>query len=227
MANHGYLPRSGKDIDLAMVQRAVAGAYNYAPTTFDSAFEQAVAANLTTTGNPSTFHLADLAKHDAVEFDGSLSRNDFFFGDNLHYNPAIFAAVAKRLRLHETGPSEMDDYVTVEMAAKARAARVKDAKKVNPTFNASENALMGSPGTTALYLVTMWDDKVGAAPKAWVSSFFGRFCRVEQHGRVVTNTDGRTEKERIPYREGYKLPEAQRTGATIGDMFQRVVAVKV
>jgi peroxidase family protein len=183
MANHGYLPRSGKDIDLASVRSAVTGAYNYASTTFDSAFEQAVAFNLTTTGNPSTFNLADLAKHDAIEFDGSLSRNDFFFGDNLHYDPAIWATMAQRLRLHETGGSEMDRYVTVEMAAKARAARVADAKMVNPTFNASENALMGSPGTTALYLVTMWDDKAGAAPKAWVRSFFGMSCFSTAAGR--------------------------------------------
>jgi hypothetical protein len=176
MANHGWLPRSGKNIDLAALRFAVTGAYNYAPTTFDSAFEQAVSFNLTTTGNSSNFHLADLAKHDAIEFDGSLSRNDFYFGDNLHYDPAIWATMAKRLRLYETGDSEMDKYVTVETAAKARAARVQDAMKVNPTFNASANALSGSPGTTALYLVTLWDAKVGAAPKAWIRAFFGRFC---------------------------------------------------
>ncbi|KAK3938946.1 Chloroperoxidase [Diplogelasinospora grovesii] len=207
MANHGWLPRSGKNIDLAAVRFGVTGAYNYAPTTFDDAFAQAVSFNLTTTGNGSTFHLADLAKHDDIEFDGSLSRNDFYFGDNLHFDPAIFATVAERLGLYEAGDSEMDKYVTVETAAKARAARVQDAMRVNPTFNASANEMSGSPGTTALYLVTLWDDKVGAVPKAWIRSFF--------------------EKERIPYLEGYKLPETQKTSATITDMFERVLAAKV
>ena len=176
MANHGWLPRSGRNIDLAAVRFAVTGAYNYAPTTFDDAVAQALSFNLTTTGNSSTFHLADLAKHDAIEFDGSLSRNDFYFGDNLHYNPAIWATVAERLGLYEAGDSETDQYVTVETAAKARAARVEDAKRVNPTFNASANQMSGSPGTTALYLTTLWDDKVGAAPKTWIRAFFGRFC---------------------------------------------------
>src|SRR6266540_1252014 len=101
MANHGWLPRSGKNIDLAAVQFAVTGAYNYAPATFDSAFAQALSFNLTTTGNSSTFHLADLAKHDDIEFDGSLSRNDFYFGDNLHLDPAIWSTVAEKLGLYE------------------------------------------------------------------------------------------------------------------------------
>jgi len=65
-------------------------------------------------------------------------------------------------------------YITVEVAAKARAARQIAAKKANPAFNASEAQLMGSPGTTALYLTTMWDEDAGAAPKAWVRSFFGK-----------------------------------------------------
>jgi hypothetical protein len=61
------------------------------------------------------------------------------------------------------------------MAARARAARVKDAKSRNPEFNASASEVMGSPGTTGLYLTTLWDDRVGAAPKAWIRAFFGMF----------------------------------------------------
>lgn len=176
MANHGWLPRSGMDIDLNELRFAVHGAFNYAPTAFDDAFAQALAFNLTTTGNSSTFHLADLAKHDDVEFDGSLSRNDFYFGDDLHFDPAIWKTTADRLGLGKTGPSDMDRYVTVETAAKARAARVRDAMRANPTFNSSANQMTGTFGTTALYLVTLWDDKVGAAPKSWIKSFFGKSC---------------------------------------------------
>ncbi|KAK3350250.1 Chloroperoxidase [Lasiosphaeria hispida] len=205
LANHGYLPRSGKNIDLASVRLAVAGAYNYEPTTFDSAFEQAVNFNLTTTGNASTFHLADLALHDAIEFDGSLSRSDFYLGDDLHFDPAVWKGVAENLGLYETGPDMADRYVTVETAARARAARVAEAMRANPRFNASEAQAQGSPGTTALYLVTLWDAQQGAVPKAWIRSWF--------------------EKERIPYREGYKLSDTPKTGKDIGDMFQRILAV--
>ncbi|GAB1319428.1 hypothetical protein MFIFM68171_09638 [Madurella fahalii] len=206
MANHGWLPRSGEDISLEVLRDAVAGAFNYERTLFDRPFHEALAFNLSTTGNSSTFNLIDLAKHDAVEFDGSLSRNDFYFGDNNHFNPTIWATVSKRLRLDEAGHSKMDKYVTVEAAAKARAARVQDAMRVNPTFNASANQMVGSPGTTALYLTTLWDDKADAAPKAWIKAFF--------------------EEERIPYLEGYK-PEKQKTGATLLEMNERVLAVEV
>ncbi|SPQ20822.1 fc3d20d0-5662-4994-95a4-545218fe02f0 [Thermothielavioides terrestris] len=207
MANHGWLPRSGRDIDLASLQHAVVGAFNYAPNAFDGAFQAAIDFNLSTTGNPSTFHLADLAKHDAIEFDGSLSRNDYALGDNLHFDPAIWHTVAQYLGLYRTGPSKADKYVTVETAARARAQRVRDAMRANPHFNASANEMFGSPGTTALYLTTLWDDKADAAPKAWIRAFF--------------------EEERIPYREGYKAPQTQRGNDTINAMFARVTAVPV
>jgi hypothetical protein len=59
------------------------------------------------------------------------------------------------------------------VAAKARAARVRDAMKVNKNFNASEAQMAGSPGTTGLYLTTLWDAEADAAPKAWIKAFFG------------------------------------------------------
>lgn len=83
--------------------------------------------------------------------------------------------VAERLGLYDFGELGVEQYVTVETAAKARAARVADAKRVNPEFNASAAQKLGSPGTTALYLLTLWDDKVGAVPKSWIRAFFGEF----------------------------------------------------
>lgn len=129
---------------------------------------------LSTTGNISTFNLGDVTKHGYMEFDGSLSRNDFYFGDAQHFDPKIWATMAERLALYKVTSDPMSKYVTIETAAKARAARVADAKKVNPTFNASDLEVQGSPGTTALYLTTLWDDSVGAAPKEWIRMFFGK-----------------------------------------------------
>ncbi|KAJ5835677.1 Chloroperoxidase [Penicillium robsamsonii] len=175
LANHGWLPRSGKDIDLPTFQSAISGGYNYEPTTMDGIFQLALNLNLSTTGNQSTFNLFDLARHDNIEFDGSLSRNDIYFGDNVHFDPIIWATVAKNLNLYSTLGSEMNQYVSVESAAKACAARAADAKKVNPSFNSSAMQVMGNPGTTGLYLVTLWDENAGAAPKSWVRALFGMF----------------------------------------------------
>ncbi|KAB5539337.1 Peroxidase, family 2-domain-containing protein [Coniochaeta sp. 2T2.1] len=206
MANHGFLPRSGKNIDIDDIRYGVSSAYNYDSHALDGAFQMAVDFKLTTTGNASTFNLADLAAHDKVEFDGSLSRNDHFFGDDNSFNPFIWATTAKRLGLYDIQRSEKDKYVTVEVAAKARAARVADAKRANPRFNVSANQQGGSPGTTGLYLLTLWDEKADAAPKSWVKAFF--------------------EQERIPYLEGYSpFQGVPKTDNDIIAMFKRVSAV--
>ncbi|KAK4234934.1 Chloroperoxidase [Achaetomium macrosporum] len=206
LANHGYLPRSGLNIDLETLRYAVVAGFNLERTTQDGAFNLAIAFNLSTSGNSSTFHLEDLRLHDAIEFDGSLSRNDFYLGDNLHFNPAIWHTVATNLGLYKTGPSKEDKYVTVEVAAKAAAARVKAAMAANKHFNASESQMQGSPGTTALYLTTLWDDDAGAVPKSWIRALF--------------------EEERIPFREGYNpTTRKQKTAQDLGDMFARVTAV--
>ncbi|KAJ5783221.1 Chloroperoxidase [Penicillium paradoxum] len=98
-------------------------------------------------------------------------------------------------------------YISVEVAAKARAARVAEAKRVNPSFNAPTTAVMGSPGTTALYLLTLWDGKADAAPKNWVRAFF--------------------EEDRIPYREGYRKPKVAITSDDLTKLTNRVNAVPV
>ncbi|KAK3684323.1 Chloroperoxidase [Podospora appendiculata] len=205
MANHGWLPRSGKNIDLAALRYGVSHAYNYAPTVFDGAFQAAVDFNLTTTGNRSTINLYDLHQHNEIEFDGSLSRNDAFFGNDNDFDFRIWGPVADDLHLYDTdGPGKLDKYVTVELAAKARAARIKDASTVNPDFKYTE---VGSIGTTALYLTTLWDDKVGAAQKEFVRAFF--------------------ENDRIPYLEGYAPPQKQKTADLLNSINEKVKAVKV
>ena len=76
------------------------------------------------------------------------------------------------------GKGAKDGVVTVEVAAKARAAREQAAREANPDFNASELQVDGSPGTTGLYLSTLWDEETRGAPKAWVKAFFGTFLIV-------------------------------------------------
>ncbi|KAK0609682.1 putative peroxidase [Bombardia bombarda] len=198
MANHGYLPRSGKFIDKLAIRSGVSNAYNYPATLFDGVVDQVLAAGISTTGDNSTFNLDDLASPGAypeIQFDGSLSRNDKVFGDALNFDLNIWGHTAERLDLYTNSTG---DYVTIEVAAAARAARVQDAMSANPGFTAGPNF---SLGTTALYLTTMWDTAADAAPKSWVRAFF--------------------ENERIPFTEGYFVPETQKD---LGAMFARVVA---
>jgi hypothetical protein len=133
---------------------------------------------LSTTGNFSTINLNDLKKHDAIEIDGSLSRNDFYFGDDLHFDPKIWHTVAKDLDLYNIPLFGKGKYVTIETAAKASLNRMREAKRVNPNFNASALEKAGVAGTAALYTTILWDYEADAAPKSWIRSFFGRFFSV-------------------------------------------------
>lgn len=71
----------------------------------------------------------------------------------MHFDATVFDIVAQILNLYD---DSQDQYVRVEPAAKARAARVAEAMSANPSFNSSEAEMEGSPGVTGLYLVTMW-----------------------------------------------------------------------
>ncbi|OAG06777.1 Cloroperoxidase [Paraphaeosphaeria sporulosa] len=198
MSNHGWLPHNGKNIDLATIQSAFQSAMGFSTESFISITEQAL--TLSTTGNSSTFHLSDLAHHNAIEHDGSLSRNDQFFGDDLHFNPKIWATTAQRYGIRVPFSTPV---ITVETASKARAARVRDAKLVNPAFNLTDQS--GSIGETSIFLTAFWDQSAGGVPKDYARVLF--------------------EQERIPYAEGFV--KGNHTLADIVTMISAVSAVKV
>jgi hypothetical protein len=61
LANHGYLPRDGKNISLARLVMACKEGINLAPDA--TLLVGLKALQTSTTRNPFTFHLTDLAKH--------------------------------------------------------------------------------------------------------------------------------------------------------------------
>lgn len=74
LANHNYLPHDGKDISAVTAFRALRAGYNLSwPLAFFLAFGTAL---LIGHGPLRRFSLADLAVHNVVEHDGSLSRAD-------------------------------------------------------------------------------------------------------------------------------------------------------
>lgn len=91
LANHGILPRDGKNIDLATLQTAAYTGFSLASAA--TLLVGSTALSTSTTGNSSTFHLSDLAQHDpqVIEHDGSMTRNDAYFGDNHSFNKEAWA----------------------------------------------------------------------------------------------------------------------------------------
>ncbi|KAL8676890.1 MAG: hypothetical protein Q9224_007243, partial [Gallowayella concinna] len=142
LANHGYLPRHGQNITLVEFIKGFKDGFNF-DRAF-TAFSVGLYQPFTSTGSISTLNLNDLDHHDlAGEHDGSLSRNDLYFGDNHSFNKSIWDTVAAHFK---------NDTISIPTAARARKERFAAAAAINPNFTASET---GSMGETALYLTAM------------------------------------------------------------------------
>lgn len=91
LANHGILPRDGKNLDIPTVAAAALLAYNISTDAVNVFGALGLAAS--TTGDAKTFHLKDLAQHDpqVLEHDASMTRNDSYFGDDLAFSETAFA----------------------------------------------------------------------------------------------------------------------------------------
>ncbi|KAI7771398.1 hypothetical protein LZL87_010838 [Fusarium oxysporum] len=204
LANHGYLPRDGANINYEMINHAAQAAYHFEDGFYTDAVNMVFQLDISTTSRPNeTFHLRDLAQHDQIEVDGSLTRNDIFFGDDLHFDATVFDPVARDLGLDNI--SRKEKFVTIETAAKVTKHRLDLAKRVNPEFNASVHQHETEYGTTALYLLTLWDEHQKAAPKHWVKALLS--------------------EDRIAYREGYNKGKSVKTNKQVGAMTQAVRAV--
>ncbi|KAF9891448.1 hypothetical protein FE257_003914 [Aspergillus nanangensis] len=197
LANHGYLPRDGKDIDYEMINKVSEEVFGFEPGFYLDAVNMVFKFGISTTSQPNkTFNLLDLARHDTIEADGSLTRNDIYFGDDVHFDATVWTPVAKDLGLDHYQHS--DRFVTLDTAAKATKNRYDLAKSTNPQFNASAHQHLTEYGTTALYLLALWDEDEKAAPKPWVKALLG--------------------EDRLPYREGYNKGKVVKTGDQLNIM---------
>ncbi|KAK5624888.1 hypothetical protein RRF57_000604 [Xylaria bambusicola] len=110
LANYGYLPRNGKGISRDVAIEVLDTVINWDVSVAGPLYDFAQPTN--PTPNATTIDLDQLTTHNVLEYDGSLSRQDAFFG------PADF-----------TTPN-----INVEQAARARTARIVTAASTNPSF---------------------------------------------------------------------------------------------
>lgn len=101
-----------------------------------------------------------------IEHDGSLSRNDVYFGDNHSFNETIWDTVAAYFT---------EDTIDVTTAAKARAARLEAAKSVNPEYDIGVEGTVFSLVETALYLSVFNNGSSNTAVTEWVNVMFRKF----------------------------------------------------
>jgi hypothetical protein len=184
LANHRLLPHDGKNIDLDTAVHALDVALNAEPALSGVLFAQGLLTN--PTPGATSFSLDQLVRHNIIEHDGSLSRQDAAHGPADVFNATVFAET----RSHWHGP-----VIDVKMAAEARAARIRTSKRTNPDFELSEQLAAISLSETASYLVVLGDRESITVPRNRVEYLF--------------------KNERLPLELGWTRPEIAITMADI------------
>ncbi|KAJ4353336.1 uncharacterized protein N0V89_005064 [Didymosphaeria variabile] len=186
LANHGILPHSGKDITKAVAVEALTKAFNVDPKIANVFAASGIFAN--PNHDAHSFDLNHVSKHNYIEHDASLSRDDAAFGGGEKFHQESFDMVLKTYR--EAHPGKTDDEIMTDWmtAGHARWARVLASKQKHDEAEKTwiygiKEAIM-SYGETSLYLNLLGKD--GVAPLKWVKIFF--------------------EQERLPHAEGWRPP---------------------
>ncbi|KAI7787299.1 hypothetical protein LA080_016373 [Diaporthe eres] len=184
LANQGFLPRNGQNIDENTTAKALDTALNIPPEFGKLLHKAAVRTN--PTGNvTNSFNLDHLARHNILEHDASLSRQDAAFGNNLVFNETVF---------NETR-SNWQDTIDIQQAAKARLARVNTSNMTNPSFGFTKIGEQFSVGESAAYLIVLGNKTTQTANKTVVEYLF--------------------EKERLPTEVGWTRPAEPLNGADL------------
>jgi hypothetical protein len=182
LANHGFLPRDGRDISQDQLNFAFTMALN-----IDEAVTINLAKptfNISTTGDPCTVNLEDMKAHNVIEHDGSLSRADTITGNANSFNPAIWDTV----KAHFTGPT-----IDINTMAAARKDRVAAAAAANPEFSLTPDQVKTSFAESAFILGTLGNDFVNP-----------------QTSTIFMNTI--FQQERFPFGEGFQTSPTKITG---------------
>jgi hypothetical protein len=161
MANHGFIPRSGRNITLEHLIPGLKAGLNVAEDIALMAGTNAFKTN--PAPSASSFDLDMLNLHGAIEHDNSLTRGDYYFGDNHSFNESIY---------DETRAWFHDPIISLPQAVAALQSRIETSRKTNPHFVLD---LEGSTAPTASYLSAFGDTLKGEARRDWVDYFFREY----------------------------------------------------
>ncbi|CAG8462472.1 Chloroperoxidase [Gigaspora rosea] len=141
LANHGYLPRSGENISKGQLSKGLKEGLNISSVlatilTYFSFFriDKLFA---------KTLNLDDLNQHNKIEHDVSLTRKDFYFGDNHTIDPELIDLLLNQ---------NIDGKMNQESFSKIHWIRFNHSKEFNPTFSYTIERKLESAGESILIL---------------------------------------------------------------------------
>ncbi|KAI0787008.1 Cloroperoxidase [Abortiporus biennis] len=147
LANHGVLPRDGRNISFQQLNQTVRSSYNFSPT-FCYFVANTIATILCKNYWMDSFDLSDIDVHNGIEHDASLTREDSIFQkDQGKPSPKLI----ERLLTGGTGPN--GDLTPADLS-RISGYRRTEAKQQNPQFSLSFNHKMfGSSNSSTLLTI--------------------------------------------------------------------------
>ncbi|KAF2108424.1 Chloroperoxidase [Lophiotrema nucula] len=160
LANHGILPRDGKNYDHDMILEALPSTYNIDEKLATGLFQQGL--RTTVRSGATTFSLDDLIRHDIVEADASLSRADAWIGDDFTFNLTIW---------DQTRSFWKNPIITVEDLAHSVEARWRTSKATNPWFSLLGERIPMVSGGAALFTSVLGNSTAGTLRKDFINEW--------------------------------------------------------
>ncbi|KAK7052963.1 hypothetical protein VNI00_004283 [Paramarasmius palmivorus] len=160
LANHGFLPRNGKNITIPIVLQAAVDGFNLE----NDAISTAAKAALLSSKMHDQFTINDIKLHNMLEHDGSISRADYALGDNAAFNESLYAVTARS----NPGVS----YYNGTSAGLAFRERHEHSLAHNPNITNTIKEFQVKTREAAFYLAIMGNATTGEAPKKFVDIFF-------------------------------------------------------
>ncbi|KAF7980648.1 hypothetical protein HWV62_37464 [Athelia sp. TMB] len=198
MANHGILPRDGRNISFVDLTTAMQATYNFAPT-YAFFLPNYAAIMMQKSYSKGTFDLVEMDKHNKIEHDASLVREDAYFEPD---QSKIATPVVEDLLARASGPN---GELVAKDIADALSQRIVDCKAGNPEF--STNVL----------------DRLFGAGKMLMSVFGSASMMLSLFGGSVPDLRALLLEER--FRDGWLPTDRSRYGVTLGAF--NVTAMKV
>ncbi|KAI1825790.1 Cloroperoxidase [Xylaria intraflava] len=176
LSNHGFLPRSGRNITEDILVKGLQDSLNLEPSFGQFLFTAGRLAN--PKPNATTFDIDQLDRHDFFEHDGSLSRQDAYFGQWARFNATVW---------NWTLQYYTSDILDVQIVANARAQRHTRSMLTNPDYRLSDVGYEFSVAENAAIISIIGDKTTQTCPKKFVDYLFSN--------------------EKLPYAVGWSKPK--------------------
>ncbi|KAH7377883.1 Chloroperoxidase [Pyrenochaeta sp. MPI-SDFR-AT-0127] len=161
LANHGFLPRDGRNITRANAIAALGNGISFDENLAGIMWDQAIIAN--PEPNATLFTLDHLNVHNLLEHDASLSRSDAYFGNNHVFNRTVFDTSRQWWT---------DKTLTAKQIAHSKIFRQVVSRASNPNYTFTASVENFSLGEMAAPFIVFGDMVAGTVERALVEFFF-------------------------------------------------------